>query len=479
MRKKIQEAHGKTNGNTSLVAVKDNSARRVNDGLRSPMVTDSVSSAAMVTRGVEEPPTPRSTSSCRPPLNTAREDESNYLRLFHQMADAVFVIDAETLRFVDCNLAACQTYGYSRQQILRMSPIDLHPKEEKDRVSRRLRDKKWAVREYHHVTKNGRRITVEINTTDIRYHGRPAHLSIVHDISERSLAQQKLALHVQSTPLAVIECDPDFKITEWNPAAERIFGYSREEALGLDAGFIIPEHARRDVAKAWSDLLAGRGGTRSTNQNRTRDGRLIYCEWYSTPLMDNSGAVIAVASLCQDVTERIGAQQSLSVQKAYLEQLFESAPEGIAIIGEQHRITRVNREFSRIFGYSLEEAVGQSLEMLVPPERVSESRFIQRMVAKGINLNVETTRLRKDGTTVDVSILGTPIYGTGTQPAIYLIYRDITQSKRSERALTESESKFRAVAETAASAICIHDGSRFLYVNKACEQISGYTRDEF
>jgi len=257
-----------------------------------------------------------------------------------------------------------------------------------------------------------------------------------------------------------------------------MFGYSREQALGFRADFLIPEHARPDVEKVWADLLACRGGTRSTNQNCTRDGRVIYCEWYSTPLVDDSGAVIGVASLCQDVTERIRAQQSLSVQKAYLEQLFESAPEGIAIIGDQHRITRVNREFSRIFGYSMEEAVGKSLEMLVPPDRVSESRFIQRMVAKGINLNVETTRRRKDGTLVDVSILGTPIYGTGSEPAVYLIYRDITQSKRAERALTESESKFRAVAETAASAICIHDGLRFLYVNKACEQISGYTRDE-
>jgi two-component system, cell cycle sensor histidine kinase and response regulator CckA len=395
------------------------------------------------------------------------------------MADAVFVIDAESLRFVDCNLAACQTYGYSRQQLLRMSPLDLHSQPERELAGRRLRSKKWALREYHHVTKNGRRLTVEINTTNIRHHGRPAHLSIVHDITQRSLAQQKLALHVQNTPLAVIEWNTDFQVTDWNPAAEQIFGYSREEALGREGSFIVPEHARKDIDKVWSDLLACRGGARSTNQNRTRDERLIYCEWYNTPLVDNSGTVIGVASLCQDVTERIRAQQSLSVQKAYLEQLFESAPEGIAIIGAEQRIVRVNREFSRIFGYSLEEAVGQSLETLVPPDRVSESRFIQRMVAKAININVETTRLRKDGSTVDVSILGTPIHGTEAHPAVYLIYRDITESKRAERALTESESKFRAVAETAASAICIHDGRRFLYANKACEHISGYTRDEF
>ena len=171
--------------------------------------------------------------------------------------------------------------------------------------------------------------------------------------------------------------------------------------------------------------------------------------------------------------------RQLAVQKAHLEQLFENAPEGIALIGDGFRIMRVNREFSRIFGYSVEEVVGQSIEILVPPDRISESRFIQRTVAKGINMSVETTRRRKNGTLVDVSILGTPIHSVGTEPQVYLIYRDITQNKRAERALTESESKFRAVAETAASAICIHDGIRFLYVNKAAEQISGYTREEF
>jgi two-component system cell cycle sensor histidine kinase/response regulator CckA len=408
----------------------------------------------------------------------SREAEQRYRRLFNQMADPVFVIDAASLRFVDCNEAACRDYGYSREQFLRMTPIDLHPPHERELAERRLREKQWSLREYHHIASDGRQRTVEVSTTNIQYHGRAAHLSIVHDITERSLAQQKLALHVQQTPLAVIEWNTDFEVTAWNPAAERIFGFSAAEAMGKKATFIIPSEAHHHVAEIWSQLLARRGGRRSTNQNCTRDGRTIMCEWYNTPLVDSLGRVIGVASLCEDVTERYRAEQSLQVQKAYLEQLFESAPEGIAIVNNSDEVVRVNQEFTRMFGYASEEIAGAPLALIVPPDRSNESRFLKNTVEKGMTLNVETTRRRKDGSLVDVSILGTPINVSGGNIAVYLIFRDITENKRAERALTESESKFRAVAETAAFAIFIHDGNRLVYVNKATEQISGYSREE-
>ena len=132
------------------------------------------------------------------------------------------------------------------------------------------------------------------------------------EAAERRQAQQiyrrseeRLRLHIQQTPMAVIEWNLDFQVTSWNPAAERIFGYTFEDAVGHSGlELIVAPSAYPHVEQVRADLLAGRGGRRSTNTNITKDGREILCEWYNTPLVDEQGQVIGVAALAQDVTER-------------------------------------------------------------------------------------------------------------------------------------------------------------------------------
>ena len=129
-----------------------------------------------------------------------------------------------------------------------------------------------------------------------------------------SKALQKLTLHIQQSPLAVIDWDTKFYVTSWNPAAERIFGYSEEEAIGKHGSFIIPEMYHQHVDSIWEDLLQNHGGTRSTNENITNHGRSISCEWYNTPIIDISGKVLSVSSLAQDVSEQVEYLKTLQHQ---------------------------------------------------------------------------------------------------------------------------------------------------------------------
>lgn len=143
-------------------------------------------------------------------------------------------------------------------------------------------------------------------------------LGISRDITERKRAeeeirqsQQKLRIHFEHTPLAVVEWDLDFRVAAWNPSAERIFGYSRQEALGQRATFIVPPQQRQQVDQVWQALVKQQGGTRNANDNVTKDGRTISCEWYNTPLVDETGRVLGVASLVHDVTERVALEERL------------------------------------------------------------------------------------------------------------------------------------------------------------------------
>lgn len=131
------------------------------------------------------------------------------------------------------------------------------------------------------------------------------------DVLRRS--EEKLKLHAQQSPLAFIEWDVRFRATEWNPAAERIFGYRRGEALGKTASQLIAtEGTCGEVGRLWLRLLKERRGAGLTLTNRTSDGREIICEWYYTPLVDQSGHVLSVITLAHDVTDNRRTQERLN-----------------------------------------------------------------------------------------------------------------------------------------------------------------------
>ena len=138
----------------------------------------------------------------------------------------------------------------------------------------------------------------------------------------------------------------------------------------------------------------------------------------------------------ETVTTRIPpsfAPDSPELQRAYLEQLVECAPEAISILDPEYRITRLNGEFTRIFGFGPEEALGERIDsLIVPPDRSAETRWITDLLVKGQKVVLETKRQRKDGTLLDVFISTAPIVIEGEQVAMCVLYRDISEQKRAE-----------------------------------------------
>ncbi|MEE8575768.1 MAG: PAS domain S-box protein, partial [candidate division Zixibacteria bacterium] len=181
--------------------------------------------------------------------------------------------------------------------------------------------------------------------------------SISVDITERQRSEkalreseQRLAAHLQDTPIVAIQWNLDFEVAEWNAAAERVFGYTKDEALGRHAvGLLVPESAREHVNQVWKGLLANAGGTRSVNENCTKDGRTIVCDWNNTSLVNESGEVYGVASLVQDITDRKQAEDELRESEQYNRAVIENSPLGISIRSRNGKLLSVNQAWRDIW----------------------------------------------------------------------------------------------------------------------------------
>ncbi|MEH6497092.1 MAG: ATP-binding protein [Pseudomonas marincola] len=136
------------------------------------------------------------------------------------------------------------------------------------------------------------------------------------ELEQRSAALQKsearLSLHIQNTPLGCISWDRNFCCTEWNKSAEKMFGYSVNEAIGLHAcELIVPARLKDLVNNIFQQLLLQKGGSLSTNENNTKDGETIICDWHNTVIVDENNDVVAVTSLILDITERTRLEDQL------------------------------------------------------------------------------------------------------------------------------------------------------------------------
>ena len=138
------------------------------------------------------------------------------------------------------------------------------------------------------------------------------------------------------------------------------------------------------------------------------------------------------------------AEGQLGVQTALLDELFESAPEAIVMLDLDHRVTRVNREFSRIFGYTAEQARGRALDTLIVPEELRpEWLRLTHSVRNGRRTSMETERIRNDGSRLPVSELGAPIQVATGQIASYAIYRDISERRLADAERDKLETRLR------------------------------------
>ena len=173
-------------------------------------------------------------------------------------------------------------------------------------------------------------------------------------------------------------------------------------------------------------------------------------------------------------------EKKLQIERAYAEQLFESAQEAIVLADKKGNIIRINSEFTRLFGYTKEETLGKHIDQLIAPADAQDQAFsITKRTLQGEKLRLETVRRRKDGKLINVSVLTSPIIVDGNLEAVYGIYRDISEQKKMIEDLKISEKRFQDVALSSADWIWEVDRDwKYTFASGRVKKLLGYEPEE-
>jgi PAS domain S-box-containing protein len=292
---------------------------------------------------------------------------------------------------------------------------------------------------------------------------------------------------LDSAAVAIVILNAEFRVVWVNRAFARYFGLGREEIVGQDKRTLIRERISRIVAEPETfaeRILATYRENAFLEHFECRvlpggDREERWLAYWSKPIQSGLHLGGRIEQYC-DITVWKKTADELKLQTASLEKLIETAPEAIAVLDPTERVIRINREFTKLFGYAPLSAIGRPINDLVAPIHLrDEAERLSRTVMGGGTVKAESVRQRRDGSLVQVSILGTPIAADDGTTGIYAIYHDITKRKEAEEALKSSERRLADIINFLPDATFVIDTKRTVIAwNQAMEQMSGVRADE-
>ncbi|MDP6086387.1 MAG: PAS domain S-box protein [Nitrospinota bacterium] len=372
-------------------------------------------------------------------------------------------------RILYANDSACTTYGFSREELIRMTVFELNPDYSREswmELVKQTREAGHSRYESRNLRKDGGIFPVEVTANHLEFGGQEYIFGFVRDITERKESEEALRLTQFS-----VERAGDGRFQKVNDAATRCFGYSREELLSMSVWDIQLDRSAEAWPGRWEEIK--RTGT-STFETRyaAKDGRTVPVEITTSYL--EFGSKEWSFGFVRDITERKRTEEALRPSEERHRILFERANNAINVLDETGRILDCNLKACELFGYEREELIGKPRTEMMPPERRAIlSETIAQIMRTGQE-RFESVAIRKDGAHVPIEVSAGVIELDGKKCLLNFV-RDITERKESEETLRLTQFS----VERAENAIFwLGPDGRILNVNNAACRHLGYSREE-
>ena len=388
------------------------------------------------------------------------ENQRDFNITLIQSTSVFFVAIEANGKLLMMNDPMLKALGYTKKEVLGKDYLTtLVPANERNKLSKifeklsRLHQR--TFNENHVLAKDGRLLLVE-------WHGAPIlkgkefdyFIGLGIDITEQKQAenkiresQQRMANHLENTPLAAIFWDLNFKVTDWNRSAEEIYGYSKAEALGKHASeLIVPEELKENINNIFNHLLSQTGGYRGTNENVTKDGKRILCNWYNVAITDTSGKVTGVASLVDDITIRKRNIDELKKSESKFKLLLENLPNAVFLtkLGGVNagEIIYANPAAEKQTGYKKSKLIGMNIinDFLVEQEtKLLKDKRENDLINDKILSFIEKKK-RADSSVYTTRVMITSIEYENEKVNLS-VNTDITEQVEAQAKVIESEKK--------------------------------------
>ncbi|MFC2133944.1 PAS domain S-box protein [Bacteroidota bacterium] len=249
------------------------------------------------------------------------------------------------------------------------------------------------------------------------------------------------------TPVMLQSIDKDGRLISVSNYWLWMMGFTRKEVLGRKFYDFVTEESKRKIISEILPKFLNHGIIKDAHaQIITKNGTILDILFSAISEINSEGDVVRADAVLIDITNKLKTEKALEIEKKYFEELFSTAPEAMVILDLKSNILRINREFTNLFGYDEDEAIGKPVDMLLTNEELrKEANEMTRKVKDGEKVNCETVRIKKDGHPVHVSILGSPIISEREKLAVFGIYRDITVRKEAEEKIQKFNEELSAL----------------------------------
>ncbi len=431
-------------------------------------------------------------------LNT-REREQLLESILNTAADGIYMTDRDG-RVTYANRATEEMLGLTPNEIarrkynddsLKITTLDGKPYPEQDQPFVRIMQTGQGVLGIEQIIHrvDGKKVIVSINAAPLRneYGEIIGEVGAMANITERERVEAerlKFALGIERMEEAVFITNTDGTITYVNPAFEKIYGYTRDEAIGKTPRILKSGVLGRVVYEYFWQTLLNKEIVAGEIVNKHKSGQLISIEGSANPIVNERGDLIGFLAIQRDITERKRAEEQLRATEERYKNIVENANDIIYRTDANGHFVFYNPTATRLLKYSADELIGRHyLDLIHPSQRKETRRFYRDQLARGIPSTYhEVNVIAKDGTEFWLGQNVQLLTEEGRVIGFQAVARDITERKRAEATLRTSETRYRSLFENMLDgfAYCkmLFEDSQpedfvYLSVNKAFEELTG------